>query len=68
MKRTKGLTEVILGIGLRRVEGSTSCRRFAIDLASLRRCDGEGSACQRRGLAIPVETKKRLAFAELKVQ
>ena len=38
---------------------STSCRRFVIDLASLRRGDGEGSPCQRWGLGFSVESKER---------
>ena len=54
-----GLTEPLLWIGWRRAEGSTSCRGFVIDLASLRRGDGEGSPCQRWGLGFSVKSKER---------
>ena len=43
----RGLTEPLLWIGLRRAEGSTSCRRLAIATANVRSCDDEGSPCKR---------------------
>ena len=36
-------------------------RRFGIDLASLRRFDGEGSPCQCRALSISVKSNKRFS-------
>ena len=54
--RLWGLAEPLLWIGLRRAEGSTSCRRLAIATASARRCDDEGSPCKRWGLGISVKT------------
>ena len=41
--RFRGLSEVHVCIDWSTHLDSTSCRRFVIDLASLRRCDGEGS-------------------------
>ncbi len=43
-------------------------RRFGIESASLRRCDGEGSAEQRRALGILVESKKKVMKSKGKGQ
>ena len=43
---------------------STSCRGLVIDLPSARRCDGEGSPCQRWGLAISVKSKENASKSE----
>ena len=67
-KRSCGYTEPLLWIGLRRAEGSTSCRRLVIDLPSLRRCDGEGSPWQRWGLVNSVKSKERFGIIEGKNQ
>ena len=68
MQRLRGLSEVHEGIYWSATLCSTSCRGFVVESASLRRCDDEGSPCQRWGLGNLVESKKWLAFAELKVQ
>ena len=64
LNRFFGLTEPLLWIGWRRAEGSTSCRRFVIDLAKARCCDGEGSPCQRWGLAISVKSKENASESD----
>ena len=45
LKRFMGLSEAHLWIYWSFPLDSTSCRRFVIDLPSLRHCDGEGSPC-----------------------
>ena len=47
LKRFMGFLEANLWIDRTAPLDLTSCRRFVIDLASLRRCDGEGSPCKR---------------------
>ena len=56
-----GHSEAILWIGLRRAEGSTSCRGLVVVSASARRCDNEGSPCKRWGLGNWVQSKERFS-------
>ena len=53
-----GMTRARLGIHWSVPLMQLFARRFVIDLASLRRCDGEGSPCQRWGLGHLVKSKK----------
>ena len=46
---------------------STSCRRLVIDLASLRRCDNEGSPCKRWRLDVSVKSKETFSLTNGKI-
>ena len=63
-----GLSEANLWTDWTAPLNSTSCRRFAIDLASLRRCDGEGSPCQRWGLGFSVSPNEWFSSSKRKIQ
>ena len=61
-RRLFGLIESFLWIGLRRAEGSTSCRRLVIEMASARRFDNERSPCKRWGLDVSVKAKEKFSW------
>ena len=61
LKHFRGLSEPHLWTDWTVPLDSTSCRRFVIDLSSLRHCDGEGSPCKRWGLVSSVKSKKRFS-------
>ena len=59
-----GFSEVHLWIDWTAPLNSTSCRRFGIDLASLRRCDGEGSLSFCWGLDNSVKPKEKFRISK----
>ena len=58
----------LLGINWTAPLDSTSCRRFVIDLAKARRCDGEGSLWFHWGLGISVKSKENASQSDGKIQ
>ena len=68
MHRFRGWFEAHVWIDRSVPLDSTSCRGLAIEMASARRFDNEGSPCERWGLAILVKSKERVSRIEGKCQ
>ena len=67
LNRIWELSEAHVWIGWTAPLDLTSCRRLVIEMASVRRCDNEGSPCKRWRLDVSVKSKETFSLINGKI-